>query len=105
MQPFLEKLFYPFLIVYVAYLVYTVYSYFQGLSTPVSQPFYDRFFAKKMLIPLGLLVGGLLFRFLKYPAIGSLVIAVPAVIFIVKTLLVLLIWLFLAVVFIVFGKS
>lgn len=104
-QPFLEKMFYPLLIVYIAYLVYTAYSYYQGLSIPVSQPFYDRFYIKKMLIPLGLLVGGFLFRLLKFPVIGSLVIAVPAVFFILKTLLVLLIWLFLAVVFIVFGKS
>lgn len=104
-QQMLDRIFMPVVVTYILYLIFIGYTYYNGMQYPVNKSFYDQLYLKKILIPAGILTAGWIFRLMKFPALATLVMAVPAGIFLVKTLIILLVWVFLAVVFILFGKS
>jgi uncharacterized membrane protein len=101
----LEKAFWPLLCCYGLYLIYWVYTYFSGLNPVVNRAFYDNLYFGK-LKTIGLILGAsIFFKIWGKSGIAGLILGVPAVYKTVTFLLVLLVWLFLAAVMILFGKS
>lgn len=100
-----EKAFWPLLCCYGLYLIYWVYSYFSGLNPSVNREFYDNLYFGK-LKTFGLIIGlSIIFKIWGKTGTAGLILGVPAVYKTVTFLLVLLVWLFLAAVMILFGKS
>lgn len=101
----LEKSFWPLVGCYSLYIFYKIYTYCTGLKYVVNKEIYDQFFIEKMLT-IGLLLGlAFIFKLWHKTPIASLVLGVPALITIVTFLILVGVWLFLAVAFILFGKS
>lgn len=101
----LERSFWPLAGCYVFYFIYQLYSYFYGVKYVVDKQFYDNWFIGKV-ITAGLIVGiASIFKIWGKTRIASLVLGVPATITVVTTLIIVAVWLFLAMAFILFGKS
>lgn len=105
MTNFLEKSFWPLMASYSLYVLYWLYSYYADLNPAVNRAFYNNLYFGK-LKTVGLILGiAFIFKVCDKTGIASLVLGIPALFKIVSFILVLLVWLFLAAVMIVFGKS
>ena len=90
---------------YGLYFIYQIASYFYGVKYVVDKQIYDTWLMGKMLI-VGLIVGlAMIFKMWGKTRIASLIMGVPTVIKIGTFLIILAVWLFLALAFILFGKS
>ncbi|MBK9256510.1 MAG: hypothetical protein IPM42_13565 [Saprospiraceae bacterium] len=101
----LEKSFWPLMGCYVLYFIYQIYSYFYGVKYVVDKQFYNNWFMGKM-VTVGLIVGvAMILKIWGKTRIASLILGVPAVITTGTFLIIMAVWLFLALAFILFGKS
>jgi hypothetical protein len=105
LKNFLEKSFWPLVGCYCLYILYKIYSYFTGLKYMVNKGLYDQWFLEKML-SVSLILGiAFILKLWGKTRIASLILGVPATITVVTTLIIVAVWLFLAIAFILFGKS
>jgi len=105
LKNFLNKSFWPFLGCYVLYIIYNICSYFTGLKHVVNKEIYDHWFFLKMLLIGCILGAAFILKLWGKTRIASLVIGIPALITIITFIIIVTVWLFLALVFILFGKS
>lgn len=104
LKGWLDKMFWPLVIIYLGYLLFKVYTYFAGKSHAVNQDIYQQFYTKSWLTLGLLLVLALLFKYWGKVRIATLILAVPAGITLGVIIASILVWVFLAAVFIIFGK-
>lgn len=101
----LEKSFWPLIGCYSLYILYKIYSYFAGLKHVVNKEIYGHWFMEK-IFTVGLILGvAFIFKFWGKTRIASLILGVPAIITVVTFIIITAVWLFLALAFILFGKS
>lgn len=101
----LDKSFWPLVGCYGVYILYQIYSYFAGMKHVINREIYGQWFMEKM-ITVGLILGcAIFFKIWGKTRIASLILGVPATITVVTTLIIIAVWLFLALAFILFGKS
>lgn len=98
------KMFWPLIIGYGLYILYQIYSYYNDMKLVVDKEFFKDLYITKF-IGVGLIIAlAVLFKLWGKTKVASLILGVPAIITITFTLLTILIWVFLAVVMIAFGK-
>lgn len=101
----LDKIFWPLVCIYILYLLFKLYQYFSGMKYVVDKDFYNQFYVNQFLVVFVIMAFGLILKIWGQDKIASLTLAIPAGITFVMTLLTLLVWIFLAIVFILFGNK
>jgi hypothetical protein len=105
LKSFADKLFWLLTGLYIIFFVVKFVQYFSGIKYVSDLTIYQHMFLKQTITTASVLGAAFLLKVWGYQKAGSLVLAVPAGIYIVKSLLIFLVWLFLAVVFILFGNK
>lgn len=101
----LEKYFWAFVAIYILYIFYLAYGYFQHKAIAVNIDIYNRFYLKEIMIPIAIIIVSFLFRLLAFKQVAIVIIAVPALFYILKTLIIALAWIIMALLFNLTGKS
>lgn len=99
-----NKIFWPLAGIYILYMVYKVYQYYSGIHLVVDKTIYNQWYLKQLYTTGGILLAGIALKISGQNHIATIALVVPAGITCIITLLTILIWLVLAVAFILFGK-
>ena len=98
------KYFTPLLACYGVFVLYLGYTYQRDISMVYDKDFFYYLYLGKVSV-VGLIVGAsLVFKFLRFPVVAALILAIPALLFAGFLLIVFGVTAFLAVLFILFGK-
>jgi len=101
----IDKSFWPLFFLYGLLLMYLLYQYFTAKSVTVDMLFYKQGYAI-MMIPVGaVLLVGLIIRPCGFWKVSNWILALPVILAIGYFVITVAIMIFLAVVFILFGKS
>lgn len=86
------------------YTFFIFYFYVEGRSLAVNQKIYFQFYAKSWITTASLLILAFICKWLQFERIATLILAIPAGVTAAILLLSILVWIFVAAIFIIFGQ-
>lgn len=102
---FIDKMFWPIIGIYITYIISITYMHFNRMKFVVDKEYFINLYFKNVGVAVLVMCLGLIFKLWGKNTVASLIISIPAAIATFLFLLTILIWVFLAVVMIVFSKN
>ena len=100
-----DKIFWILLIFYLIWIAFYISALVTSMKYAPTKAINDNYFVMKMMVPVSILSAGIILKFLGLPKFSNWILGIPALIAGSIFLLSILVWVFLAVVFILFGKN
>lgn len=100
-----EKLYWVLFVLYLAWIGFYISAFITSLKYSPPKSITENYFIIKIMVPIGILVIGILLKYFGFQKIANWVMGIPALVSGSVLLLSIMVWIFLAVVFILFGKN